>query len=117
MSGFSYKRNALYVDDRRVATFEYPIMMILESGKRAIVLLDVFVPGSKMTRNVFCVDADGTMLWQVSARDDRAEDSVEGDACTNVWAADDGIGACTWGGWEIRIDESTGEARTVRWSK
>ena len=76
----------------------------------AVVLLDRLAKGRRFSkeeqaRNIFAVDANGNLLWQVHSRFD-----AEGNPFTKLHFENDTLTAYRWDGGSYQIDTQTGAA-------
>jgi hypothetical protein len=64
INSFSITEGELQLDSGRKVTFLYPIIKAVEFDNIFVVMLDV-PPGAHYNENVFGVDADGNIIWQI----------------------------------------------------
>ena len=97
------------------AKFPFDIRKVIECGDRKVVLLTI-PPTASMTENVFGVNADGAIVWQV-------EKIPETSIHPQLWYADmdpvsnNTVRLYNWNGWSVEVDISTGRVRQRTWSK
>ena len=55
----------LIINGKSIYNFDYDIDMYFILENKVIVLLDVLAKKSKINENVYCVDMDGNLIWQM----------------------------------------------------
>lgn len=59
-----FDKNIVYRDDKKIKEFEFPIYQIVVFDRAIVVLLDRDYYKVN-NENVFCINYDGNLLWQV----------------------------------------------------
>jgi hypothetical protein len=82
-----------------------------------VVLVDVAgrkdISQEESNANVYCIDAHGTVIWQINAPPPK----MERDSFVSLRQTDKGLRADRFFGAEFMIDVSTGVATEVGWHK
>ena len=55
----------LIINGKIIYTFDYNIIEYINLNTKVIVLLDVFIKNSTINENVYCVDMEGKLIWQM----------------------------------------------------
>lgn len=111
--------NDVRTEDKKVilssgkdVAFSYPIAKALEFEDAVVVMLDV-PPGGRMNENVFGINGDGQILWQIEKKPSPYPDSPYLDL--NRIDANAKIG--NWSGDEYVIEPATGKILEERYTK
>jgi hypothetical protein len=112
---YTTKENKLYIQGSIHVDLPYDIKQVLEASNMLVVLLEIPKMAS-MTENVFGIDLDGVIVWQV-------ENIPETSIHPLLWYADmrkineQTIRLFNWNGWAVDIDPATGVVKHRTWSK
>jgi len=114
---YSFNNNKLFFHDQQIIEFEYPIIDTLESiDGNAIVLLDkeeIEKENTIRNRNVYGVDSQGNILWQVEEKQHIYDNSPY----INLSEKDEKIRLHNWDGTVYRLDTLTGKLDEEFWTR
>lgn len=98
------KEKTLALASGRRVTFKYPILEEVEIGGVIIVCLEV-PPNQKFNENVYGVDQEGTLLWQIKP----VKHLYENSCYTGIANAEGRARLFNWDGMVYDVDPKTGE--------
>jgi len=104
MSNFVVEKEKLIFNSGKVVTFLYPIKKTLEFNDVIVVMLEI-PPKTGYSNNVFAVNQEGEILWQIGKHPQNLDASVWLDL--NRKGEDAQIG--NWDGLELIVEPATGK--------
>jgi hypothetical protein len=90
----------------------WPIVQIVKISDVLIIRVEP-KPGISFNENVYCVDHDGKILWQVKKREYVYEDSPY----TGMTTIDDHVKLLNWDGFELVVEPITGKELSAEYGK
>lgn len=111
-----YNWNSLYINGvsvnlpaviEKITIFNDKIILLLNNNEGQIVDKKSF----EKSRNVFCVDLEGHILWQIETPE------MEKDFYCNASLEDNKLIAVTWNGGTYDLDPETGKISNSRFTK
>ena len=101
----------LYRNEKLIQEFKYPIRCMLDLENKYIIVLEI-PTGVQINDNVYCINKDGRLLWQIEQR------YYEGESPSyhNVWITSEGLFAYR-PNYEYKIDIATGKILSVDFLK
>lgn len=112
---YTVRQNQLILQGSKPVLMPYEIRKVIESSVTIMVLLTV-PPAASMTENIFAVDFDGNIVWQI-------ERIPETSLHPQLWYADmeliNGslLRAYNWNGCAVEVDTGSGMVGKRTWSK
>jgi hypothetical protein len=92
------------LDNGRIVSFPFPVIQTIECADVLVVRLDV-PPGARFNENVFGVDREGKIAWQVPQRPNVYADSPY----TGMEHQNDRVVLSNWDGLQLTIACKTGQ--------
>jgi hypothetical protein len=100
---FRIENGRLVFDSGKAGSFNYDVAEAVGFDKAVVVRLEV-PAGVVLNENVYGLDYEGRMLWQVPVRKHVYTDSPY----TKIARSGDGVVASNWDGLELTLDPETG---------
>jgi hypothetical protein len=108
MKCVSFAEDSLRINDS-IVRFGHPIAEVTQVADILLVLLSP-LKGRKMTENVFGVNMDGVVVWQIEPCLENSTDPLNYYTGFGVINADqNSVVLSNWGGTAVKIDAGTGK--------
>lgn len=109
---FRIENGKVVFDSGRVGSFNYPVAEALGFDKAVVARLEP-PAGVVLNENVYGLDYEGQMLWQVPVRRHVYADSPY----TNIARRGDDVLLSNWDGLELTLDPETGRVLGESWGR
>ncbi len=103
MNRFAIERERILFDNGKEIAFAQTITKALDFGNAIVIMLDV-PQGTIFNENVYGIDRDGNILWQVSKEKYVYEDSPY----TDIQLAGNAVVLYNWDGLRLSVEPATG---------
>jgi hypothetical protein len=103
-----FNKNSLLLNDNVIKEFEFPIKSIVEFKNLVVVLLDQDYY-KRDNENVFCVNKEGVIIWQVP----KYEYSYDDSPFVNITKDSQNIKLWNWDSSFVIIEPDTGKVITT----
>ena len=101
---FEFSKNTLYVGNNKKICFNHEITKVISCDDLVVVLLNI-PDGTKFNENIFGVDSEGRIKWQIEKILPDSDDSPYVD----IRKLSDGLYAFNWSGIKTKIKLETGK--------
>jgi outer membrane protein assembly factor BamB len=99
------ENSTLIINGEQIHTFNYPIDSYLIKDDKIFVLLDLLARGSHNNENVYCLDFEGNIIWQMEKIKRVTPDSP----VVHIELANNTLKAIDWNGENFTLDINTGK--------
>ncbi len=104
MSNIEFENNVLNINNTRVE-FIYEIRNVVEFNEKIFALIDS-PPKSKFYRNIYCIDYNGKIIWQIDEPDYLQDHDRP---FTGLWIDENELIAYNWTGVRHKINIESGK--------
>ncbi len=109
---FTIEAEKMMLSSGEIISFPYPVQKAIEFDHTIVVMLDA-PPGTRYNENVFGIDRNGNVVWQIEKRPSPYPDT----AYLNLNRAGDNAKLNNYDGSELIVEPHTGKILEERYTK